>query len=910
MLNLSEFRIRACRLADWIPWACLVAPGIVLNKDGSFQRTVRYRGPDLDSATEAELISVVSRVNNVLKRFGSGWAMFFDAERATSANYPQSVFSDAASWLVDEERRSSFECGESLPSWDDQRLEKVNHYESIYHMTLVYLPPTERVSRLAALFLNDDHDAWVPRRLLGRILGSGRGGKWTRRSGNLTNGPTEEPISAAKSCPTFKATPGAKEEREAELRLLEQAREADGKRRPGNLPLYRDCLDTFVHETNRAIDLLTSVMPEVWPLNDEETLTYLHSCVSTKRHPVRVPDVPAYLDAFLCDESFVGGMSPALGNKNLRAVTVLGFPAVTFPGILDDLNRLGVEYRWVTRFISLDRTEANSVLKRYRRQWFAKRKSIGAILKEIMFNEQAVLVDADADNKASDADSALQELGDDLVSFGYMTTTVCVSDEDRRIADEKVRAVERVINARGFTTIRETMNAVEAWLGSLPGQAYANVRQPIVHTLNLAHMCPLSAVWAGPEKCDHLQGPPLMVAKTKGATPFRLSLHVGDVGHTLIVGPTGAGKSVLLSMFALQFRRYPGSRIVVFDKGRSARAATLAMGGRWYELGVSGGLAFQPLRHIDDSGSRLWAIDWLCGVLAHERVAISPEVKESVWSTLRSLASAPRRERTMTGLVALLAKDELRQALEPYTLEGPYGRFLDADQDYLSDSDVMTFEMNELMNLSGLIAPVLTYMFHALERRFNGQPTLLIIDEAWVFLDDPLFSQRIREWLKTLRKLNVSVVFATQSLADIAASKIAPAISESCPTRIFLPNPRASEPAQREIYSRFGLNETQIHLLSEAFPKRDYYLQSRAGSRLFELGLGPIALALAASSTPDDQRLIDVVIAESKPERFAEQFFIRRGLPWAADLLLGFEHIRRMTLPEMSGRVGPVKSGG
>jgi type IV secretion system protein TrbE len=881
MLNLSEFRTRASRLADWIPWACLVAPGIVLNKDGSFQRTIRYRGPDLDGATEAELTSLTSRINNVLKRFGSGWALFFDAERRTCANYPQSVFPDAASWLVDEERRSSFECGESQSPWEDQGLESLDHYESIYHVTLVYLPPTERVSRLATFLFDNEHDYTTPRGLLGRILWSRRGETQTRNGSSLTNSAGEKPVMQTGT------TDGG-----AELRPAERPYVVGAKIQLKGVCPYRAYLDSFIQKTNRAIDLLTSIMPEVYPLNDQETLTYLHSCVSTKRHLVRVPDVPAYLDAFLCDEAFVGGMSPSLGCKNLRAITVLGFPTVTFPGILDDLNRIGVAYRWVTRFLSLDRTQANSVLKRYRRQWFAKRKSIGAIVKEVMFNEQVALLDTDADNKASDADVALQELGDDLVSFGYLTTTVCVYDEDHHVADEKIRAVERAINARGFTTVRETMNAVEAWLGSLPGQAYANVRQPIVHTLNLAHMCPLSAVWAGAESCDHLQGPPLMVTKTKGATPFRLSLHVGDVGHTLIVGPTGAGKSVLLSMLALQFRRYRGSRVIILDKGRSARAATLAMGGRWYELGVNGGLAFQPLKRIDDSGSRVWALDWLCGVLAHERVVISPEVKEGVWSALQSLASAPQRERTLTGLVALLAKDVLRQALEPYTLEGPYGRFLDSDQDHLSDADVITFEMGELMNLSGLIAPVLTYMFHALESRFSGQPTLLVIDEAWIFLDDPLFSQRIREWLKTLRKLNVAVVFATQSLTDIAASKIAPAITESCSTRIFLPNPRAIEPAQREIYSHFGLNETQIRLISEAFPKREYYLQSRAGNRLFELGLGPIAFALAASSSPGDQRLIDVVIAESGSERFAEQFFIKRGIPWAADLLLGFEHIR------------------
>ena len=143
------------------------------------------------------------------------------------------------------------------------------------------------------------------------------------------------------------------------------------------------------------------------------------------------------------------------------------------------------------------------------------------------------------------------------------------------------------------------MNAVEAWLGTLPGNPYANVRQPIVHTLNLAHMMPVSAVWAGPERNTHLAAPPLMIAETRGTTPFRLDLHVGDVGHTLVVGPTGAGKSVLLATLALQFRRFIGAQVVLFDKGRSARAAALAMNGVALDLALDGDIAFQPLRDID-----------------------------------------------------------------------------------------------------------------------------------------------------------------------------------------------------------------------------------------------------------------------------------------------------------------------
>src|SRR3546814_4109309 len=161
-----------------------------------------------------------------------------------------------------------------------------------------------------------------------------------------------------------------------------------------------------------------------------------------------------------------------------------------------------------------------------------------------MTNEASTLLDSDASNKAADADAALQELGADDVGQAYVTATVTVWDTDPGIAAEKLRLVEKVIQGRDFTCIAEGVNAIEAWMGSLPGHVYANVRQPPISTLNLAHMIPLSAVWAGPERDEHFDAPPLFFAKPEGSTPFRFSLPVGDVGHTLIGRPTGAGKSV------------------------------------------------------------------------------------------------------------------------------------------------------------------------------------------------------------------------------------------------------------------------------------------------------------------------------------------------------------------------------
>ncbi|PZO87847.1 MAG: conjugal transfer protein TrbE, partial [Sphingomonas sanxanigenens] len=681
---------------------------------------------------------------------------------------------------------------------------------------------------------------------------------------------------------TFTYLPPAEDAARAETWLYE------GREKTGIDP--HEVMAGFADRTDRLLRLVEAFMPECRWLDDGETLTYLHGCVSTHRHRVRVPETPVYLDALLANQPLTGGLEPRLGSAHLRVLTITGFPTATTPGLLDELNRLAFPYRWSTRAILLDKTDATKLLTKIRRQWFAKRKSIAAILKEVMTNEASALVDTDASNKAADADLALQELGADYAGIAYVTATVTVWDADPRIADEKLRLVEKVIQGRDFTAMAETINAVDAWLGSLPGHVYANVRQPPISTLNLAHMIPLSAVWAGPERDEHFAAPPLLFGKTEGSTPFRFSLHVGDVGHTLIVGPTGAGKSVLLALMALQFRRYAGAQVFAFDFGGSIRAAALSMRGDWHDLG--GGLtegsadsvSLQPLARVDDAAERAWAADWLGAILARESVAITPEVKEHLWTALTSLASAPIEERTITGLCVLLQSNDLKQALRPYCIGGAWGRLLDAEAEHLGTATVQAFETEGLIGTEAAPA-VLAYLFHRIEDRLDGSPTLIIVDEGWLALDDEGFAGQLREWLKTLRKKNASVIFATQSLSDIDGSAIAPAIIESCQTRLLLPNERAIEPQITAIYRRFGLNDRQIEIIARAMPKRDYYCQSRRGNRLFELGLSEVALALCAASSKTDQAAIARVTAEHGTDGFLDAWLRHRGVGWAADLI-------------------------
>ncbi|HQH26869.1 MAG TPA: conjugal transfer protein TrbE, partial [Oligoflexia bacterium] len=536
MLYLREFKRHPDRLSDLLPWAALVAPGVVLNKDGAFQATLSFRGPDLDSATEAELMSAAFRINNVLRRLGSGWAIYAEARRSEARSYPQSQFPDAVSYLIDEERRLLFE--------------QIAHFESEYFLSLVYLPHPEKVQRIGAQF-------------------------------------------------------------------VERSAERGG---------YAEELTYFQDEITRIADLLETVIPEVARLSDEEILTYLHSVVSERAHCVRVPEVPMYLDSMLCDSPLVGGFEPRLGRKFLSVVSVLGFPGKSQPCILDRLDRLACDYRWITRFISLSTAEAEAELQRYKRQWFAKRKSIATLLKETFFCTESVLADSDAVNKALDADEALQELGGEAAAFGYFTATVVLRDEAQDRLKGKAREVERVLNSLGFSARIETTNALDAWLGTIPGNCRNNVRRPLLNTLNLAHLLPLSSLWAGPHEDAHLHGPALFFARTGGSTQFRFSLHSGDVGHTLVLGPTGAGKSVLLNLIEAQFRRYPDSQVYVFDKGGSAKVLTFALGGDYYELGADASpVRFQPLSRIDNAAELRWANDWICELLESEKVAVKSQ---------------------------------------------------------------------------------------------------------------------------------------------------------------------------------------------------------------------------------------------------------------------------------------------
>lgn len=378
------------------------------------------------------------------------------------------------------------------------------------------------------------------------------------------------------------------------------------------------------------------------------------------------------------------------------------------------------------------------------------------------------------------------------------------------------------------------------------------------------------------------QSPPLLFAATSGATPFRLNLHVSDLGHTLIVGPSGAGKSTALGLIAAQWFRYPNARVFAFDRGYSVWMLTEAAGGEFYDLaGPKSQLSFCPLRDIDDDAGVAWAVGWIEVLCTLNGLAVGPAHRNALTEAVRRL-QAVSPTRTLTELSAEVQDEDVRAALQHFTIAGPLGSLLDADHDMLGHGRFLSFETENLLQLdSKAVIPVLLYLFRRIEQRLDGSPTLILLDEAWSYLQHGLFRERLKDWLKTMRRKNAVVVMATQQISDIANSEIADVVLENCPTKILLPNAESKNPGCRDFYHRLGLNDRELEILQVSVPKQHYYVVSKVGRRLVDLNVGQVALSWVGVNGREERQSVEAVMRRSPDGWRSEWLRLKGQHKWA-----------------------------
>lgn len=649
---------------------------------------------------------------------------------------------------------------------------------------------------------------------------------------------------------------------------------------------YEKLLETFIKSITTLEERLSSVLKlhrlqaHSYMREDgqaesyDDFLQHLNFCITGITHPVQVPACPTYLDALLGGQEFWGGIIPKMGQKFIQVVAIEGFPSFSYPGMLSALTDLDLEYRWSSRFIFLDQQTALSHINKYRQKWNQKKRYIF----DVVFNRADGRVNRDATDMDEDAEQALAEVQGGHVAAGYYTSVVVLMDEDRRKVENEALRLQKAIFNLGFAARIETLNTMEAFLGSLPGHGFENVRRPILTTQSLADLLPSSSIWTGsstnPCPLYPPDSPPLCHCVTTGSSPFRLNLHVRDVGHSIMFGPTGAGKSTALALLAMQMRRYENASIFVFDKGMSMYATTKACGGQHFNIaGEKNGLQFAPLYALDTPQDRTWALDWIDTILKLNGLNTTPGDRHKIAKTLELMHNEGKRQ--LSDFVGLINVPNIKETLLAYT----DSMLLNAEKDTFALSSFTTFEMEELMGLGERWAlPILLYLFRRIEKSLHGQPAFIIVDEAWLMLSHAFSREKIAELFRVARKLNCALLLATQNISDAVDSPIWNVLLSQTATKIFLPNFQANEMA--ETYANMGLNRHQINIISRAVAKREYYLVSENGCRLFNFALGPLALAFAGASDKESVQKIQN-LEETYGDEWVSVWLESRGLSLA-----------------------------
>jgi len=806
MTPAKVFGSKARGYDDLLVYGMNIADGVILNTDGGMMKSWRIRGRDMESSSSTELSAQSRRLNDVVRRLPEGWMLHVDSLRRPAVGYPiDSRFPDRTSWLIDEERRADYSRTDA-------------HFVSEEILTATYLCPRDRASKFWLFFMDGEPqtDEGTSRALMGEAL----------------------------------------KEFERGIDMIEQGFREDLSPEPLQCRQYD-------HPSGMWIE--------------DPQLRHLVRCATGIDLPIRAQPVRAHLAPVIGSQNVRNGDRLRIGDNVVGVLTVEDTPGESHSGILDILNQQACSYRVSHRFILMEKLNAEKEIGLARRKFFQGRKGVAS---QIMGSADPVLMDNDAVHMANDASAALGDSKSGLVAFGYWTMCLVFMESVRPGEPESaavlrldlaMKDVAAAINRLGFLTRNEDNNTFEAFLGSLPGHGHANVRKAMLSSRNLVEFLPTTSLWTGETTCPSPmyppQSPPMAVVRTTGTMPFYLNLHVGDVGHTMVAGPTGSGKSTLLAFLLAQHRRYPGSRQISIDLGYSLYTLCKSVGGSHHAISPGGDPTFAPLQFIHEPAELAWAESWVGSLLVQQKVALTADRREGIALALESLAHSPKRSLTDLTLQPYLDA-ETRQALHWYTVGREAGGLLDAQKTDVVASDFTVFEVEALREIGpAMMVPTLTYLFHLIERWLkSGTPTLFTLDEVWSMLDDPQQADQVRNWLKTLRKKNTAVVFATQSLEDLLDSPIRATLIQSCPTKIYLANPEADSQVQLEAYRSFGLTDWQIQMIARATPKRDYYVTQPQGKRLIALDLQSPSLAFLGVSDPKDIQRVRAIMEQDRQE--------------------------------------------
>lgn len=529
---------------------------------------------------------------------------------------------------------------------------------------------------------------------------------------------------------------------------------------------------------------------------NSEMLELLSALYNGEMRPVRKPAEDVDIGHMLPYRRVSFGLDAIemRGSGSPDFAAVLGmkdYPEATSPGLLDSLLRLPFEMVVSESYAPTERQTARE------RMDLAIRRLKSA--------------DEEAAAERADMMAARDALGNGAVGFGDHHLTVMVKERHLGRLDDAMAACAAALADTGAIAVREDTNLEPAFWGQFPGNEAYLVRRALISSANMASFGSLHGFALGQAQGNHW-GEAVTLLETTSATPFFFNFHHGDLGNFSVIGPSGSGKTVVMNFLAAQAQKF-SPRTILFDKDRGAELFVRGIGGRYDSIRSGEPTGFNPLALPDTPGNKAFLRDWL-GVLLK---AEGPEEEQTIAGAVDAAYANDASLRRLRHFKELLSGSrrpqpgDLADRLGAWIGEGENAWMFDNAEDKLDlSARVLGFDMTALLENPKLRTPTMMYLFHRIEERLDGKPTMILIDEGWKALDDEIFAARIRDWLKTLRKRNALVGFATQSARDALESRISTALVEQTATMVFMPNSRARP---EDYCDGFGLTEHELALI-------------------------------------------------------------------------------------------------
>lgn len=821
MLSLDDLFLKprkaARSYAELLPWFGLPAPDLVLCQDGSLLAGFAYEGEDSEGREDFASDQAIGLLQTALRTLNDRCTLWTVQERRFTSGYLENDFSHPVARLLDAQWQRA--CGERRNARLTQRL------------FISYRFPNRSEAFFEALraeLIEQD----------GRVLPA-LGGLVRRRMSE------QGAIARARG------------------QLAEMAQE------------FGKLLAAFAGIVEQTLGFRR--------LLDSDLLgeLYARANLASAGGPVQAPAHLAYLNTALAADTverqhdLLKFEGPAK-TTYVAALSTTGTPVEAHAQQVDQLMALDCEYVLVQCFRFLDRPPAEKAIQDAEMFYRSEVKSVLTRVAERLFDMQSEKVNTGNLHLAADAQQALVELTAGELAYGYYNMTLLALGDTSRDAETAAEMLASCLRASGFTVLRERHGLLSALLATMPGNANAILRWRLASSANLADLAPIRTISRG-EATHPLFSrvlahpvPPLCRFLTPSGVAYDFNPHEGDLGHTVVVGGSGSGKSSLMTLLIAQFQKYHPARCYVFDKDHSLMLATVLLGGRHVDMGsrVAARPRLNPVRAMLRNGDDARLRQWLTVLIAADHHEVSGTDSTTLHSAIQLLRRSGEGTWKLSGLYALIAgqDQQLASKLAAYVDqsegEGSYGSvgshasYFDNDEDEFELSSLVTMECGGVLDDPMVASPFMDYAFYRIERSLDGStPALIYVEEAWYMLSNRAFASRMEDWLRTFRKKRAFVVFATQALDEIARLPNIGAIVSNIATQIFLPSMKASVHAQAELYRQlFGTTDAQLALLAQAIPKRDYLLVRPSVTRLVQARMPPALVAINEGTTQESVR--------------------------------------------------------